>query len=103
MQHTSTCHDCVVTFICNREPDEARRAEGEGRPGRPESALTPREIQARLRTGRTIDEVAREAGVTADWVERFARPILAEQAQIVEVARAMTFSKPRLGPSAEPL
>jgi len=81
----------------------ARRAEGEGRPGRPESALTPREIQARLRTGRTIEDVAREAGVTADWVDRFARPILAEQAQIVEVARAMTFSKPRLGPSAEPL
>ncbi len=23
MQHTSTCDDCVVTFICNREPDEA--------------------------------------------------------------------------------
>jgi hypothetical protein len=23
MQHTSTCDDCVVTFICGREPDEA--------------------------------------------------------------------------------
>lgn len=23
MQHTSTCDDCVVTFICNRDPDEA--------------------------------------------------------------------------------
>ena len=23
MQHTSACDDCVVTFICNREPDEA--------------------------------------------------------------------------------
>ena len=23
MQHTSTCDDCVVTFICNRAPDEA--------------------------------------------------------------------------------
>ncbi|MGH9226445.1 MAG: hypothetical protein ACRD2W_22245 [Acidimicrobiales bacterium] len=22
MQHTSACDDCVVTFICNREPDE---------------------------------------------------------------------------------
>jgi len=23
MQNTITCDDCVVTFICNREPDEA--------------------------------------------------------------------------------
>jgi hypothetical protein len=23
MRHTPTCDDCVVTFLCNREPDEA--------------------------------------------------------------------------------
>jgi hypothetical protein len=23
MQHTPVCDDCVVTFICRREPDEA--------------------------------------------------------------------------------
>jgi len=23
MQHTDACDDCVVTFICNRVPDEA--------------------------------------------------------------------------------
>lgn len=23
MQHTDVCDDCVVTFICGREPDEA--------------------------------------------------------------------------------
>lgn len=23
MQGTDACNDCVVTFICNREPDEA--------------------------------------------------------------------------------
>jgi hypothetical protein len=23
MQGTSACDDCVVTFLCNREPDEA--------------------------------------------------------------------------------
>ncbi len=23
MQATSACDDCVVTFLCNREPDEA--------------------------------------------------------------------------------
>ena len=23
MQHTDACDDCLVTFICSREPDEA--------------------------------------------------------------------------------
>jgi hypothetical protein len=23
MQHTDVCDDCVVTFLCSREPDEA--------------------------------------------------------------------------------
>ncbi len=23
MQHTTACADCVVTFLCSREPDEA--------------------------------------------------------------------------------
>lgn len=23
MQHSSVCEDCVVTFICDREPDQA--------------------------------------------------------------------------------
>ena len=23
MQGTDTCHDCVVTFICDRDPDDA--------------------------------------------------------------------------------
>lgn len=23
LQHTAACDDCVVTFICNREPDDA--------------------------------------------------------------------------------
>lgn len=22
-QHTEACHDCVVTFVCSREPDDA--------------------------------------------------------------------------------
>ncbi|HEX8771894.1 MAG TPA: septation protein SepH, partial [Acidimicrobiales bacterium] len=79
-------------------------AENSGtRSKRRESTLTPREIQARLRSGRSIAQVAAEARVDPDWVERFAVPILAEQAQIVELARGLTYSKPRLGPSTQPL
>ncbi|TMK82799.1 MAG: DUF3071 domain-containing protein, partial [Actinobacteria bacterium] len=70
---------------------------------RPNSRLTPREIQAFLRAGRSIPEVAAEAGVDAEWVERFAVPVVAEQAQMVERARAMTYSKARLGQSTQPL
>jgi hypothetical protein len=80
-------------------------AEVEAVPRRPrhQSALTPREMQARLRAGRSIDEVAAEAGVDSDWVARFAVPILAEQAQVVELARGLVYAKPRLGESSEPL
>jgi hypothetical protein len=70
---------------------------------RSESALTPREMQARLRGGRSIEEVAAEAGVDTEWVARFAVPILAEQAQVVELARALVYAKPRLGESSQPL
>ncbi len=70
---------------------------------RSESALTPREMQARLRSGRSIEEVAAEAGVDTEWVSRFAVPIAAEQAQVVELARALVYAKPRLGDSTEPL
>ena len=70
---------------------------------RPQSTLSPREIQARLRMGSSIAEVAEEAGVDEEWVGRFAAPILAEQAQVVTRARGLSFVKPRLGESALPL
>ena len=72
-------------------------------PARTESALTPREIQARLRAGRSLEEVAEEAGVGLEWVERFARPIMAEQARVVAMGRNLVYSKPRLGESSQPL
>ncbi|MBA3655558.1 MAG: DUF3071 domain-containing protein, partial [Actinobacteria bacterium] len=70
---------------------------------RVESALSPRDIQMRLRAGRSIAHVANEAGVDEDWVMRFAVPIMAEQALVVAKAQALLFSKARLGPSGRPL
>jgi Protein of unknown function (DUF3071) len=84
------------------QPIVAPVASAPGRP-RSQSALTPREMQSRLRAGRTIAEVAAEAKADPEWVERFAIPILAEQAQMVELARSLTYVKPRRGESAEPL
>jgi hypothetical protein len=70
------------------------------KPPRPQSSLTPREMQSRLRAGHTVDEVAAEAGVDEEWVARFAAPVLAEQTQVVERAGRMVFTKPRLGDSS---
>ncbi|MGK2350169.1 septation protein SepH [Cutibacterium sp. V947] len=51
-----------------------------------DSALSPREIQSRIRSGATVEEVAAEAGVGVDQVEPFAIPVLAELDHIIEVA-----------------
>ena len=57
-----------------------------GRAGPTGSSLSPREIQARLRAGRSIGEVALEAGVEDEWVRRFAAPVFAEQIHVVHRA-----------------
>ena len=70
---------------------------------RQESSLSPKQMQAKLRSGRSISDVAREAGVDDEWVARFAAPILAEQAQIIGEARGRLMTKPRLGNSSQAL
>jgi hypothetical protein len=53
MQHTDACDDCVVTFICNREPGQAMVIDaGEARAVRllADGGLVPRLRQVR-RTG----------------------------------------------------
>jgi Protein of unknown function (DUF3071) len=67
------------------------------------SRLTPREIQSRLRTGRSIDQVADEAGVSPEWVDRFAGPIIAEQHVALTRAQTLRVDSPRRGPSLRPL
>jgi hypothetical protein len=53
-----------------------------------ESALSPREIQARVRAGDSIEDVARVAGMAVDWVERFAAPVIAEREYIAQLAQS---------------
>ena len=53
-----------------------------------ESSLTPRDIQARLRAGETLEDVARVAGIPKDRVERFAAPVLAEREHVASMAMA---------------
>jgi hypothetical protein len=69
----------------------------------PASALSPKEIQARLRAGRSVDQVAGEAGVDDEWVLRFATPVLAEQTRVVERALLVNCRAPRKGESGYPV
>ncbi|MGI8647188.1 MAG: DUF3071 domain-containing protein [Acidimicrobiales bacterium] len=52
-----------------------------------EASLTPRDIQARIRAGDPVAEVARLANVPVEKVLRFAGPVLQERAAIVEFAQ----------------
>ena len=51
-----------------------------------DSKLRPKEIQARIRAGQSLEEVARIAGVPADRVMRYAGPILHEREHIAQEA-----------------
>ena len=72
-------------------------------PPRVEAKLTVREVQARLRAGESVAEVAADAGVAEEWVERFAPPVRAEQRQVVERALRLPMERSRAGASAKPL
>jgi hypothetical protein len=61
-------------------------------PGTPSTAelvpsLSPRDIQARIRSGESAEEVARIAGVPVDRVLRYAGPVLQERAMLAQHAR----------------
>ncbi|MFD6893757.1 septation protein SepH [Rhodococcus sp. NPDC060086] len=51
------------------------------------SALRPREIQARIRAGASVEQVAEEAGIPLSKVERFAYPVLLERSRAAEMAQ----------------
>jgi hypothetical protein len=52
------------------------------------SMLRPKEIQAKIRAGASVEQVASAAGVAIERVERFANPVLLERARAAELASA---------------
>ena len=52
------------------------------------SMLRPKEIQARIRAGASVEQVATAAGVDIERVERFAHPVLLERSRAAELATA---------------
>ena len=55
--------------------------------GHRDSAISPRDIQTRIRSGATVEEVAADAGTAVTRVERFAYPVLLERQSMSEKAR----------------
>src|SRR5271163_1873551 len=52
------------------------------------SVLSPKEIQARIRAGASVEQVAESAGADITRVERFAHPVLLERSRAAELATA---------------
>jgi hypothetical protein len=52
-----------------------------------ESQMRPREIQARIRAGESVEQVAAASGLPADKVDRFAYPVLLERSRTADLAQ----------------
>ena len=74
--------DRVSTFL---RPDRA--ATRDSFPNDDPPSLAPRDIQARIRSGESAEDVARIAGVPVDRVLRYAGPVLQERAMLAQHAR----------------
>lgn len=52
-----------------------------------ESQMRPREIQARIRAGASVEQLAAAAGAPSERIERFAYPVLLERSRIAQLAQ----------------
>ncbi|MGI5503226.1 septation protein SepH [Lentzea sp. CA-135723] len=52
-----------------------------------EAQMRPREIQARIRAGESIDQVAAASGMPTHRIERFAYPVLLERSRTADLAQ----------------
>lgn len=67
-----------------------------------EASMRPRDIQARIRAGASVEQVTAESGMPASKVERFAYPVLLERARAAELAQKAHPVRPD-GPALETL
>ncbi len=67
-----------------------------------ESTLRPRDIQARIRAGASVEQVVAESGMAAAKVDRFAYPVLLERSRAAELAQQGHPVLPN-GPTAQTL
>jgi len=101
--YTLVLDDNLAQAVEDLRAKQEELAIAEGRADRADrvtSRLPVSEIQARLRRGRSLKDVAKEAGVDTDWIERFAAPVFAEQAEVIARVQSGRLQRARLGPSA---
>ncbi|GAA5066136.1 septation protein SepH [Nocardia callitridis] len=67
-----------------------------------EATMRPRDIQARIRAGASVEQVTAESGMPSSRVERFAYPVLLERARAAELAQKAHPTRPD-GPAVETL
>jgi hypothetical protein len=60
----------------------------------PDTSLTPRDIQERVRSGQGIDDIIAESGADAHFVETFALPVIDELRHMVDSARSVRLTIP---------
>jgi hypothetical protein len=81
----------ILTLALDETVTAALRRETAGTQGQlsieMEAALSPRDIQSKIRSGESAEEVARRANVPLDKVLRFAGPVLQERAAVAQMAR----------------
>lgn len=91
------CEEDDRTDAFRLRVDDRLRAAVRGdvaRPSRPHnevetrSALRPKEIQARIRAGASVEQLAESAGVDIARIARFAHPVLLERSRAAELATA---------------
>ncbi|HVY10930.1 MAG TPA: septation protein SepH [Mycobacteriales bacterium] len=68
-----------------------------------ESELSPKEIQARLRAGETVEQVAKAARIPVSRIMIYATPVISERDRIVDQARAAKLTRPRGPETTVPL
>jgi hypothetical protein len=77
-----------VATVLHSEPGTSTGSAATALPaGEPAPTLAPRDIQARIRSGESAEDVARIAGVPVDRVLRYAGPVLQERAMLAQHAR----------------
>jgi Protein of unknown function (DUF3071) len=59
-----------------------------------ENPLRPKEIQARIRAGETVEQIADAAGVPIERVRWFEGPVLAERAYVAQQAQTASVRRP---------
>lgn len=71
------------------ETDKAPHEEAaESQEPEPSVYLSPREIQHRVRTGQSVEELAKISGNSIHKIEKFAHPVLLERSRVAQMALA---------------